>query len=311
MSSLSHTSRRRRNVSRVPRAKLTIRMDAERDGAIPLVELANIARSLQLTIDQITRALNDRTGQGRPPGFLKRLSALEAVGIEPGSAVLEIEAPHDMEQFAIDFEREDAGVQAMQLFVVSIDALSRGDDPPAEIGQPATKSIQAFARAVGGHDRVWLRTEVGAAETVASFDPRMLSVEIEESDPIRDVESSREFVGVLYGVNLHTRIYRVEDGLAKTHIFKLSDELDDPATASLLGKVVLVRAVATDLDDKDSDKLVAVGIERVDAPETSDYYTWDFEKALAGVEPIKSLSDLAIEGLDGEEFDAFWEAVNE
>jgi hypothetical protein len=116
---------------------------------------------------------------------------------------------------------------------------------------------------------------------------------------------------VLYGANLHTRVYRIEDGLAKTHIFKLSDELDNRAIASLLGDTVHVRVVATDLDDKDSDKLVAVGFERIDAPETSDYYTWDFEKALAGVEPIKSIHDLAIEGLDGEEFDAFWEAVNE
>ena len=116
---------------------------------------------------------------------------------------------------------------------------------------------------------------------------------------------------MLYGANLHTRVYRIEDGLAKTHIFKLSDELDNRAIGSLLGDTVHVRVVATDLDDKDSGKLVAVGIERIDAPETSDYYTWDFEKALAGVEPIKSLSDLAIEGLDGEEFDAFWEAVNE
>ncbi len=74
-------------------------MDAERDGAIPLTELADIARSVQQTVDQIARSLNDRSGKGRPPDFLKKLSALEAVGIEPGSAVLEIEAPHDTESF--------------------------------------------------------------------------------------------------------------------------------------------------------------------------------------------------------------------
>lgn len=285
-------------------------MDAERDGAIPLVELANIARSLQLTIDQITRALNDRSGQGRPPDFLGRLSALEAVGIEPGSAVLEIEAPHDMEQFAIDFEGEDAGVRAMQLFVTSIDAMSHGDDPPAEIGQPATKSLHAFARAVGGHDRVWIKTAVGATETVTSFNPRVLSAEIEESEPIRNVARSREIVGVLYGVNLHTRTYRIEDGLAKTHIFKLSDELDDREIGSLLGDTVHVEAATEDVDEG-SGQLTAVAIERVASPETSDYYTWNLEQALEGKKPLRSIDDLAIPGLDGDEADAFWHAVND
>ncbi len=286
-------------------------MDAERDGAIPLSELAGIARSVQQIIDQITRALNDRSGQGRPPDFLKKLSALEAVGIEPGSAVLVIEAPHDMENFPIDFGQADAGVQAIELFVQSIDALGRGVEPPAEIGEPATKFLQSFANAVGGHDRVWIESEVGDTTTAASFVPRLLGAAVEEPILAQGTEATLEIVGMLYGVNLHTRTYRIEDGLAKTHLFRLADDLDDRAIGSLLGETVHVRAVPADVEDKGSDQLTAVAIERVQPLGTSDYYTWDLEKALEGKKPLRSIKDLAIPGLDEDEADAFWHAVND
>ena len=230
MSSLSHTPRWRRSLDRIPRAKLTIDLGDEPNNAIPLAELADIARSVQQTIDRIVQFLNDRAGQGRPPDLLRRLSTLEAVSIDPKAGVLEIEAPADIEPFAIGSDEEDVGVQAIEVFVHRIGALSRGDSPPVELGQPAEKSLLSFAKAVGGHDRVRVTSQVGSKELVAIFVP---------------------------------------------------------------------------------DLVTAVGIERAKAPETSDYYTWNFEKALAGVEPIKSIHDLAIPGIDEDEADAFWHAVND
>ena len=129
-------------------------MDAERDGAIPLAELADIVRSLQQTIDQIARAVDDRSGRGRPPWILKKLSTLKAIRFDSGRAALVIEAPHDVENLHIDFREADACVQALQLFVDSLDALSRGEDPPVEIGEPASKSLRFFVNVLGGYDRV-------------------------------------------------------------------------------------------------------------------------------------------------------------
>jgi len=311
MSSLSYTPRRRRKVSRAPRAKLTIRMDAERDGAIPLAELANIARSLQQIIDQIARALNDRSGRGRPPDLLRKLSTLEAVGIVPGSAVLEIEAPHDMEKFEIDFGDADAGVQAIELFVHSVDALGRGVDLPTDIGDQATKSFRSFVKAVESHNRVWVESEIGDSVTEASFVPRLLITDVEQLAPVPDARETKEIVGMLYGVNLHTRTYRIEDGLLKTCRFKLADGLDDRAVGGLLGETVRVRVVPADAGGENSDQLTAIAIDRVESPETSDYYTWDLEKALEGKEPLRSIEDLAIPDLDIDEADAFWHAVND
>lgn len=99
--------------------------------------------------------------------------------------------------------------------------------------------------------------------------------------------------------------------MAKTHIFRLADNADDRAVGGFLARTVRVTVAVSDVEHESTDQLVATAVEPIEPPETSDYYTWDLEKALSGVEPIQSLSDLAIPGLKGVEFDAFWEAVNE
>ncbi|MEA2023830.1 MAG: hypothetical protein U9N79_05990 [Actinomycetota bacterium] len=312
MSSLADTPTWRPEISQAPRASLTIRMDAERDGAIPLADLAAIAKTVQETIDRIARSLNDRSGGGRPPAFLSKLSALEAVGIKSGSAVLEIEAPHDMDELPIEFGDSDAGVQAIELFVQSVDALSRNEDPPSEIGKTATKSLRAFVRAVESHEYIRVESKAGDVEMAASLVPRLIALpEAELSAVVRDTAESAAIVGTLYGVNLHTRRYRIEDGLGRTHLLRLAGDLDDQGVGSLLGGAVRVSVVAGDETGESSDPLVVTAIERVEPPESSDYFTWDLEKALKSVEPLRSIEDLAIPGLDGDEFDSFWRAVNE
>ena len=310
MSSLSHTPRWRRRVSRAPRAKLTIRMDAERDGAIPLAELAGIASSVQRIIDQIVRTLNDRSGQGRRPDFLKKLSALEAVGIEPGSAVLAIEAPHDMEQFAIDFGEADAGVQAIELFVQSIDALGHGVDPASEIGEPATKSLRSFANAVDVHERVWVESIVENVVKTGEFNPSLVPNPRSERVPPPSQETV-ELLGTLYVADVRRHQYRIEDERGHTQYLTMDDGLDDIAIArTLLGEVVHVTAIP-DPGDTGSDHFIARALSSALPSVVGEYYTWNLEEALAGVEPVESLRDLAIPGLNGEEFEAFWQAVTE
>ncbi len=312
MSSLADTPTWRTAFSKAPRASLTIRMDVERDGAIPLTELAGIAKTVQEAVSQIARTLNGRSGPGRPPEYLKKVSALEAVGIAKGSAVLEIEAPHDMEQFPIEFGEADAGVQAIELFVQSVDALSRGEDPLPEIGGPATKSLGAFVRAVGSHESVWIESKSGDTATKATLKPRLLQAPEQAPTSPREVEATVEIVGTLYEANLDKHQYRIRDELGTVRYVSLGEGMDAQALArSLLGDVVRVTAARADTGGGGEEHLSARSIERVAPPHAAEYYTWDLEEALAQVDPIESIHDLAIPGLDGDEFDTFWRAVND
>ena len=116
---------------------------------------------------------------------------------------------------------------------------------------------------------------------------------------------------MLYGANLRTRTVRIEDWLAKTHILRLADDLDEWAIGSLLSETVRVEVAVSDMEHGGSAQLVVTAIERVEPPETSDYYTWDFEAAVERAKPIESIHDLAIPGIDEDEADAFWRAVND
>lgn len=127
-----------------------------------------------------------------------------------------------------------------------------------------------------------------------------------------DSEQTVEFVGTLYGVNLHTHTFRIEEQFGRRVLVTVREDADDRALArSLLGETVRVRAVHADGEGKGSDQLVAIAVERVEPPGTSNYYTWNLEKALEGKEPLRSIRDLAIPGLGGDEFEAFWKAINE
>jgi hypothetical protein len=272
-----------------------------RDGAIPLAELAAIAKSVQETVDRIARPLHGRSGPGRPPAHLARLTTLEAVAIESEGTVLCIQAPRDMEGLPIDLDEPDAGVQAILLFVQSVDALSRVEDLPPEIERPASRSLRAFVRSVEGRDEVLVEVTAGDETVTAHAD----------SEATSDPSGPTRIVGKLYEVNLHTHTYRIRDELGATRFLRVGGNLDDRQLArTLLGEIVQVVAVPAD-GGEGPDQLVATSIQRVDPPKTGDYYTWDLATALEGIEPIESIEDLRIPGLDGDEYDSFWHAVND
>ena len=226
MSSLSHTPRWRRSLDRIPRAKLTINLGDERDNAVSLAELADIARSVQHTIDQMARALNDELGQRRSSLDLERQSALEVVSIDSGTCAFALESPHDMESLSIDFEETDPGVQAIGLFVRSLGAIGRGDVLPKEVDEAAARSLGQFINAVRRHEHVQVESTIAGSVESGDFVPYIVAL------PGRP------------------------------------DELAPPAE-------------------------------------------WDFATAMERAKPIKSIHDLAIPGIDEDEADAFWHAVND
>lgn len=284
-------------------------MDVEHDGAIPLSELADIARTVQRAVDQIARSLNNREDGGRPPESLRQLSALEAVGIQEGSAVLEIESPHDTAQFPIDFGKADAGVQAVELFVVSLDALSRGEHPPPEIGTKAPQTIRRFARAVSSHEQVRVESTVGDSRTDATLRPVELPFEHLPVAESHDEARPTRLVGRLYEANLREGHYRIEDEAGRTRYLTSSEAIDDQSLVrSHFGEVVAISAIPIE-SERGRDLFEMQSVHRVTPPPVADYYDWSIEDAAARVEPIDALAELAVPDLDEEEADAFWRAA--
>jgi len=282
-------------------------MDAERDGAIPLTELAKIAQHVQEAVDKIARGLSGKDGSGRPPDELRRLSKLEAVGIEAGSAVLQIEAPHDMEEFPLDFGQPDAGVQAVGVFVASLAALSEGEDPPESVSGSAQKAIRSFIRAIENHESVTVTSEAGNATERAHLVPRLVEAR-GYTEPTEGPESTVQIVGRLYSVNLDKHSYRVRDELGRSQHFTLDDDLDQRRIArALLGETVNVTAKWR--ADGAGEPMQATAVSRVETHSNAEYRSWDARAAIEASEALRSIEDLAIPGLNDAEVDAFLRAI--
>ena len=291
MGSLTSTPNRSSRISQAPRATLTIQMDIGADGALSQEELSAIQRSVMRGVERIARALNDRAGGGRSPAFLKDLSILAPLDLDVDRSMLAFEAPHDTEQFPIDFGKGDAGVQATELFVHSIGALLDGKDLSETIGDPATRSLHRFVRSVGTHYSVEVIAQVGETETSIVFDP----AEMPKGER-RHALTSLSFVGRLYAANLGTRTFRFKDELGRSRLVTVGENLDEVAFArDLLGDIAYVDASAR---DGDSSRFIASAIERVDPLTASRYEAWDTGSTLTGHETKDIVEELRIPGLD-------------
>jgi hypothetical protein len=290
MSSLTNTPNRSIRISQAPRATLTIQMDIGADGTLSEEELAAIQRSVMRGVERIARALNDRAGGGRSPAFLKDLSVLVPLDLDVDRSMISFEAPHDTEQFPIDFGTGDAGVQATELFVHSIGALLDGKDLSETIGDPASRSLRRFVRSVDAHPMVQVVASVGETETAIEFDP----AEVPKGER-RHALTSLSFVGRLYGANLGTRTFRFKDELGRSRLVTVGQDLDEVALArELLGDIAYVDANA---GDQDSSQFVAAAIQRVDPLVASRYEAWDAGSTLTGHETKDIVEELQIPGL--------------
>jgi hypothetical protein len=265
-------------------------VDIGPDGVLSEEELADIQRSVMRGVERIARALNDRAGGGRSPAFLKDLSVLEPLGIDVDRSLVSFEAPHDTEQFPIDFGKGDAGVQATELFVHSIGALLDGKDLSETIGDPASRSLHRFVRSVDAHPRVQVVASVGETETSIEFDP----AEVPKGEP-RHSLTSLSFVGRLYGANLGTRTFRFKDELGRSRLVTVGQDLDEVALArELLGDIAYVDANTA---NGDSSRFIASAIRRVDPRTASRYDAWDTGSTLTGHERKDIIEELQIPGL--------------
>jgi hypothetical protein len=212
------------------------------------------------------------------------------MSIDVDRSLVSFEAPHDTEQFPIDFGKGDAGVQATELFVHSIGALLDGKGLGEMIGDPASRSVNRFVRSVDAYDAVRVVATVGETETTIDFDP----AEVPRGESRRS-ETSLSFVGRLYGANLGTHTFRFKDELGRSRLVTVGGALDEVGLArDLLGDIAYVVAGAS---DGDSSQFVASGIERVDPLTASRYEAWDAGSKLTGTEAKDIVEELQIPGL--------------
>lgn len=285
-------------MSQAPRATLTIRLDTDVNEPIPDGELSAIEASVHKSVERIARALHDRQGQGRSPAFLKELASLDAVDVSARTSVMVFEAPHDMEHFPIDFGEEDAGVQAIELFVEGVGALVDGKAFESTIGAPAERSVVAFVHAVETHERVSITASVGETDTALEFDPRAVPFATATRGRTQS-PTTLSFVGRLYGVNLATHTFRFKDEFGRTRFLTIGDGLDEVALGrESLGEIVFVKAEARPVEEGGAAHFVASSIEAVDQDVASGYDHWDVGGDIKSDELHHLAEALTIPGLD-------------
>ncbi len=302
------------------RSHLAVRLlgGQQRDGEIPLADLARIATETQLLVRRLARSITDRGGPGRTPTHLEEQSQLLLVGIHDGSTVLEIAGPELEAQLDLGTLPPDAGSQALAAFLDGVDALAHGHPLPDPFDDIASRSMDN-----------WL----GALASAASeFEIDAEAAEREWHLPRTSLESAREVLvqsraaatglppdsrvveGILYAVNLHTGRYSIEDDIG--HVITLETSIfTSEDIAPLLGR--RVRAEGVPRYDDAGRLQVVEATQLSPGPEIEGFDNEGFwrhvelEELLHDHQPLESMEELAIPGLTEEEIAEFIKAIQE
>jgi hypothetical protein len=296
---------------------LTLRGPAVRDGEVALGDLARIAGETQQLVRRLGRSIAGQSGPGRTSSAVEAGTDLVLVGIRSGSTVLEIAGPEVHPELFSDTEvPPSVGVQAIELVVDGIEALHSHGALPGAFDSPSTDALASWLAAL---DAVAEEVVVGAgapgrATRQQSMHPGALRSALPTSPAApSDAVESITVEGVLYKLNLRTHRYGIEDDLGNSIEIVTSDE-DDAAVGALVNH----RAQARGTPRRDAaGRLESVidasltpapngGIDRAEF-----WRPHELDGLLEGKRPIVSIDELAIEGLDDAEIDAFLAAIDE
>ena len=299
------------------RARVDVRLigGAHADGEVPLDVLASIGRHLQQLLRRLGRQASDRAGAGRTPEELRRLTGLLLVGLRDGSTTLEFAGPPLEVQFELDVAK-DAGMQALDRLLEVLAAMAQPEPRlPEDMAAPAAESLRALVGSLTSYaevevavsradrsDRVELRPNVAA---------RALAGRRQPGDPEVPAAVVRQVAGKLYALNLHTGRFQIEDDLGATIDLSVPGELQ-PVAQRLAGRAVVASGTAF-LDARGRLRVDVFGIEPEDLAVAVDFQAFrasnDLDDLLADATPLRSLDDLAIDGLTQEEAAAFLAAL--
>jgi len=244
-------------MAQLSRSKLQLRLSggAERNGEMPLADLAKVADGAQRVVSRITRGMVE-SGPGPLPRQAADATTLFLTGFRKGSTILEIALPEPTEDTFV-FEGMPAGLGEMSLSVLaeSLEVLS-GDDaePVLPIGadEGVIESLDQWLRSLRGYRAVTVDCELGGRQRSAEFAPKAARKVLRGavSQPSLPYVSANHqaLTGRLYALNLRTGTFRIEDDTRRSIRLTVPEDVRGEA-AQLIG--TRVRAIGrVSLDDR-------------------------------------------------------------
>lgn len=291
-------------ITNEPRAVLRLRLIGGPEGAIPLAQLAAVA-DLQQAVFRLAKNIEGRAGRpGRSPLMVEELSKLFAVGIESGSAVLEIQAPTLAGQLPLT----DVGLEALNLLEDSLEALSRGESPSDTVDDWSRDKIVAFLSSMSDYTLIQLEDRRPSSTRVIDVKPASASVASWRAVPTEVADS---LSGRLYELNIKKGTFRIEDDLGRTHNldFDTSGDRVD-LVRPLIGRRVAAQGTMT-FEPGHQARFKATALELAEPIPQGEFFSYDIAAAILKARPVASVADLRIDAFDEEEASLFWEAISE
>lgn len=300
-----------------PRARINIHLigGLHADGEVPLDDLAHIGQHLQQLVRRLGRQVSDRTGAGRTPEGLRRLTGLLLVGLRTGTTTLEFAGPPLDAQLELDID-EDAGTQALDRLVDALAAMAQPEPRlPDDLSPAAAESIWGLVGSLAPYPEVEVAVSRGERSDRVGFSPSVAVQALgdgrQPDEPGAAVVSVRQVAGTLYALNLHTGRFQIEDDLGATIDLAVPAELR-PGALRFVAKVVVASGTG-DPDTRGRLRLDVTGIEPDDLTEAVDVRAFrasnELDDLLADAVPLRSLDELAIDGLTEDEAAAFLAAL--
>lgn len=308
----AHSPRRQKDEPRPERLRLELHLSAETEpeGEIALGTLAEVARTTQDLIRKLARSATHRSGPGRYPDELLIATELRLVGVHPGgSTVLEIAGPTLQSELDLEGIPADLQTRVVDALVDGAEALSKQSALPELYTEEARETLIGWTRALARYDHVRLDAHYGKERTVNLSGPEAREVATRVLERWSGSRVPRKVEGRLYLINLHTNTFGIEDDSGQS-IRCVLETLEPESAAKLIGRRVIVDGEA-ELDDTGHIRQLR-GREVGLAPDTSEFFAETaLDDLVRGVQPLSSISELAIDDLTSVEYEGLLAALSD
>lgn len=261
---------------------------------------------LQQAVFRLAKSIEGRAGRrGRSPLVIEELTKLFAVGIEAGSAVLEIQAPSLAGQLPLT----DVGLDALSLLEDTLETLARGGVVNPRVDDWSREGIGAFLAGLSSYEGISLEDRRGDSSRRVEFRPAAAAEALRKTKSPSEMKDT--LAGKLYELNIKTGTYRIEDDLGRSHLLEFDTPIDSlDHVRPLIGRTVVATGVSS-LEPGIRPRFRARSLELADALPRADFFDFDLPRAIEQTHPIESLAALRIDEFGEEESLIFWKAITE
>lgn len=214
-----------------PRLQLVLSGGHDREGEIPLSDLAKVAEQTQALVSRLARSLIDRPTLGRLPKKVTEATTLFLVGVYAGSTVLDISGP---ELDLAGLTAEDMPGELSEIVISTlVDSLETLSDPqpvlPVNVDERARSSLDKWLRSLLGYEQVSVKAELSGGTRLTEIEPRSARDNLHhaESQPALPFVSANHqaLTGRLYALNLRTGNFSIEDNAGRSIRLRVPEDL--------------------------------------------------------------------------------------